>query len=156
MINNHSDKIIDHLWIGDRISATDSDFLSQNKVKLVVNCTKDLQIPMVYQRLGIQVIRLPINDINNQDSNTLLRNEIDGIVDTIHGYRKNGLNVLVHCYAGMSRSATVVASYLIKHYDHQAALAIMYIQSKRPITFQPQPMFIDFMTSLEKMKSKID
>lgn len=153
MVTNHSDKIIEHLWIGDRISATDSDFLSENNIKLVVNCTKDLMIPVFYQRLGIQVIRLPINDTNNTDSNEILMREMDGIVDTIHEFRRNGTNVLVHCYAGMSRSATTVASYLIKHYDHTPYLAILYIQSKRPITFQPKPVFIDF---LEKMKSKID
>ncbi len=36
-------------------------------------------------------------------------------VDTLHELREGNLNTVVNCYAGMSRSASVVAAYLVRH-----------------------------------------
>lgn len=44
-------------------------------------------------------------------------------------------NVLVHCKAGVSRSATVVASYLMSSRAMTAAEALDLLRSKRPIVF---------------------
>lgn len=144
---NSCDNIIEHLWIGDHVSARDEDFLVKNNIRLVVNCTKDLQIPRMYKNLGIKVVRLPIDDINNEETNRLLQTHMDHVVTEIHRHRQQGNNVLVHCFAGMSRSATSVACYLIKYYEHTYRLAVMYIQAKRPITFRPNPNFETFLSS---------
>lgn len=45
---------------------------------------------------------------------------------------KLGENVLVHCMAGRSRSATVVIYYLMKKYAVSYDKASEYVQSKRP------------------------
>lgn len=144
-MSNSSDKIIDHLWIGDYVSAINEDFLMKNNIKLVVNCTKDLAIPKEYESMGIHSIRLPIHDINNKENNEIMKVMMDEVIETIHRYRRMGLNVLVHCFAGMSRSASTVACYLIKYYEHDYKLAILYIQNKRPITFRPKPNFEGFL-----------
>lgn len=41
-------------------------------------------------------------------------------------------HVLVHCYAGVSRSATLVAAYLMARYGWSDGLALAYIRSIRP------------------------
>jgi hypothetical protein len=45
---------------------------------------------------------------------------------------KLGRNVLVHCHAGVSRSAALLAAYLIKSRQWTAEQAVSLIRSKRP------------------------
>lgn len=41
-------------------------------------------------------------------------------------------NVLVHCYAGMSRSASVVIAYLIQEHKMTLSLALSSVTRQRP------------------------
>ena len=47
----------------------------------------------------------------SQKMNTIL----DQTTKLIHTHLTNGCNVLVHCFAGVSRSSTVVLDYLLQH-----------------------------------------
>jgi atypical dual specificity phosphatase/dual specificity phosphatase 12 len=40
---------------------------------------------------------------------------------------------LVHCYAGISRSASIIISYLMKKYNWSYEKAYNYVKNKRPI-----------------------
>ncbi|KAJ7617159.1 protein-tyrosine phosphatase-like protein [Roridomyces roridus] len=56
-----------------------------------------------------------------------------------------GQGVLVHCHMGVSRSATVVAAYLMASYPethHNHISAITFLKSRRPIV-QPNSGFVD-------------
>ena len=44
-----------------------------------------------------------------------------------------GGGVLVHCQAGMSRSATVVIAYLMKELDIDQVQALDMVREKRPV-----------------------
>lgn len=52
-----------------------------------------------------------------------------------------GQNILVHCAAGMQRSAAIVGMYLIATKGMSWQQAITYIQGIRPIAFRPSPNF---------------
>ena len=47
--------------------------------------------------------------------------------------RKNGANILIHCQAGVSRSATVTIAYLLKHSTLTMTDAYRYVKQKRAI-----------------------
>ncbi|XP_078062945.1 phosphatidylglycerophosphatase and protein-tyrosine phosphatase 1 isoform X2 [Mustelus asterias] len=53
-------------------------------------------------------------------------------VDFVTKHRKNGNSVYVHCKAGRSRSATMVAAYLIHMHHWSPKTACDYIASIRP------------------------
>jgi len=138
-------KISEHLWLGNYEAAKDSSFFQTHNIKFVVNCTRDLPYPEFYKELGIKAIRLPINDIDTSDNNAVLINNMDSLLEQINSQIQSKHNVLVHCFAGVSRSATTVACYLIKYYNFRYDLAIFFIQWKRPVAFRPTPMFRRFL-----------
>jgi protein-tyrosine phosphatase len=64
--------------------------------------------------------------------------------------RQNGEAVLVHCAAGMQRSAATVAMYLIATQGMSTDEAIEFIQKKRPIAFRPSANFEDAIRGFER------
>jgi protein-tyrosine phosphatase len=63
----------------------------------------------------------------------------------------NNQNILVHCYAGISRSPTIVASYLMKKFCISRDEALNIIKQKRNII---KPNF-GFMKQLEKYQKNM-
>lgn len=65
--------------------------------------------------------------------------------------------VLVHCACGVSRSATLVAAYLIKHQSMSVEEALVHLRTRRPI-IQPNSGFlrqlIRFNEQIDREKSK--
>ena len=133
---NNANEICHGLWLGDHVSSQDIDFLIQNKIKLVMNCTNDLQIPEQYRALHIRVIRLPLTDVSVTVDSIILNEKIDDAENVMNDFLSNDANVLVHCYAGRQRSATVVAYHMMKRYfAGNYNNAFSYIKQQRPIAF---------------------
>lgn len=42
-------------------------------------------------------------------------------------------NVFVHCYAGVSRSSTIIIAYLMKHWKWNLKTALAFVQNKRVV-----------------------
>ncbi|CAO2838427.1 unnamed protein product [Amaranthus hypochondriacus] len=56
----------------------------------------------------------------------------DECIDFIDEAKNSGDGVLVHCFAGRSRSVTIVLAYLIKKRGMTLSQALEYVRSKRP------------------------
>ena len=143
---NNANEICHGLWLGDHVSSENFNFLRQKQIKLVINCTKDLQIPEEYKILSINAIRLPLTDNSITVDSKILNDNIDGTENAIHYYLSNGAHVLVHCYAGRQRSATIVAYYLMKRYFFGNYDSVFfYIQQQRPVAFTPSHRLKDYL-----------
>ena len=71
----------------------------------------------------------------------------DEIVLKITREYKTGQPVLVHCAAGMQRSAASVAMFLIATRNMTPETAIQYIKERRPIAFRGGVNFEDAIDS---------
>lgn len=84
-----------------------------------------------YRRAGIQFLGFPAFDTFNFD----LSRYFHQAADFIHNAIESGGKVLVHCHAGISRSATIVAAYLMikRHMSAQEAIRTIRVgRSIRP------------------------
>jgi ADP-ribosyl-[dinitrogen reductase] hydrolase len=58
---------------------------------------------------------------------------LDMAADVVASFRHAGLNVLVHCAGGVSRSTLVVCGYLIRHRGMTYDQAMEFVTAKRPV-----------------------
>lgn len=132
-------EIIPGIFLGNKNAAHNIRFLKSNRILLIVNCTKD--VPFQTSIKTIEHFQVPVDDkLAHEDSEKLLF-LMPMILQKILAAHYNRSNVLIHCYAGMQRSATVVACLLMFMHRMTATEAIQYIQSIRPIAFTPSANF---------------
>lgn len=138
---NDADLIVPGLWLGNAKAAMDDNFLKKNSIQTVFNCTKDQPFNSSIKRR----YRVPVDDNLKEEEIRNLELWSYEIIYKLTKEHKQG-NVLVHCYAGMQRSAAVVAMYLIANYRMKNDNAIAFIKRKRPIAFWP---FVNFKKSIQ-------
>lgn len=97
-------------------------------------------------------------DLNWYDSPTQDINE-DGLlfhlVKMIDGYLNCGKQVVVNCFAGVSRSTTVVLAYLMYKNKWNVQEAISFVRGKRPIII-PNYGFICQLYNLQSALHTLD
>jgi len=102
--------------------------LRNNNIGLIINMTNEITN---HYEDEILYKRYPLYD-NNNDS--IVQYLEDTYNDICKFKRENpNKNIMIHCFMGASRSATVVAYYLIKKYNLIVDDAIIKIKEKRSI-----------------------
>ena len=151
----HANEIVERLWLGDLHASQDETFLRGQHIDVVFNCTKDL--PFV-QGVVPHMYRIPVDDNLQPDEIRNLGGWAWEICLKVNRERTQGNRILVHCFAGMQRSAAVVAMVLIANYRCSADEAIAFIKSRRPVAFFGNanfyPAIKQFETSIQKMISE--
>ena len=66
-------------------------------------------------------------------------NDLGHAVDFIHRRITNNEPVMVHCLAGLGRTGTILASYLIKYQNMSADEAMEKVREQRPGSIQSYP-----------------
>ncbi|KAJ7778113.1 hypothetical protein B0H16DRAFT_1405873 [Mycena metata] len=127
------DEIIPGLWVGDISSATDTKTLKANKIFSILSAMRG-RVTIHETFIRHQIL---LDDTEEQD---VLVHFIPAIT-FIQAELDKGRGVLVHCQAGMSRSVTLVAAYLMytQNINPQAALDV--IRTARP-NVEPNPGFL--------------
>ena len=80
-------------------------------------------------------------------------NCFDRITNIIHDKLTQNKRTLVFCYQGVSRSATMVAAYLIKYHSMNKNQAIQFIRNRRPWSLSADIIFDDALNKWEKVYS---
>ena len=124
---DYNEIIKDFLYIsGYKTASTISD-LQKLKITNIINCSGDLCENLYFS--DISYLTLNIRDNVSENIECLFFKCINYISET---RAKNG-RVLIHCYKGVSRSVSIIISYLIFLHKWSYDEAFDFVQLKRPI-----------------------
>ncbi|KAL7390253.1 hypothetical protein ABVT39_017933 [Epinephelus coioides] len=135
--------ILPFLFLGNERDAQDLDLLLRLNIGYVVNVTTHL--PLYHVNSGLRYKRLPATDNSKQN----LRQYFEEVFEFIEEAYQSGQGVLVHCQAGVSRSATIVIAYLMKHTLMTMTDAYKYVRSRRPVV-SPNLNFMGQLLEFER------
>ena len=123
------------LWVGSERDSQNLEAARRHGVSLVVNCTRNIPFKVP----GIKHYRVPIDD--HRDERVTFVKHLPRAVALIDEHLSKGGGVLVHCYAGVSRSASVAAAYLMHKEGLTPRQALSRIRRLKPETFGNKPNF---------------
>jgi protein tyrosine/serine phosphatase len=141
-------EIIPGIWLGNKEASLNQEFLQGKKITAIFNCTKDLPVA----ETDSKKFRIPVDDnLAEEEIRNLELWSVEAMVKLSRAHREGP--VLVHCFAGMQRSAAIVAMYLIMMRSMDADSAMKYIVKRRPIAFAygKHPNFERSIRGFEKM-----
>jgi protein-tyrosine phosphatase len=133
--------IVPYVYIGNRYAATGRfgpdgyiDYLHRNRIQHVISALTDEEYAdyiisaedFADQRAWH---RLTVDDESAEPISRFFPQMVEVITDAVAAKQP----VLVHCAAGMSRSVSIVAAFLIATQGLAASEAVALIQKKRPI-----------------------
>ena len=140
-----ADEIIPGVWIGRWQPALNEEWLRRHGIKAVFNCTKQVafhpSVPYQY--------RIPVDDnlkpveINNMEA------WAPEIAYKMICEFNAGHPMLIHCHAGMQRSTSACAFFLMVLTGRPLIQVMHLIKHKRPIAFEPSPNFASALRGFE-------
>ena len=130
---NKPTHIIDNIYLGSAFNAATFETLKELNIKVIMNATSEISN---YFPDEFEYIRYELYDNNKHSIKKYLEKSFNDI--TFHQENTPG-DILIHCFMGASRSASIVLYYLMKkkrHVDGKAYSfddALKFIKSKRTI-----------------------
>ncbi|KAF9464366.1 protein-tyrosine phosphatase-like protein [Collybia nuda] len=127
--------IENRLFLGNILAARSSRSLTERRITHILSVCSD-PIPAELPESGVCHMRISVEDVDYAD----LLIHLPSACQFIDQALRNGGNVLVHCVQGISRSATVIAAYLMWSRRLGATQALDVVRAARDQIW-PNPGF---------------
>jgi|TARA_B110000908_G_C9987864_1_gene328401 hypothetical protein len=102
-------EIISGIWIGNVDCSFDNNFLKDNNISILINCTINYGFPDI----NVKKLRIPLSDnLTPSRDIVLLKKNKSKIIDYIYENIESS-NILIYCYDGLLISPLIVSLFLI-------------------------------------------
>lgn len=112
-------------------SSTELQWVIRQGIKSVITMTEN-PLPESWVQ-NVKYLHMPTEDFSAPDME-----KIDHTIDFIHERIKSGEPTMVHCAAGVGRTGTILACYLIKYHSFSVTDAIDKVRKERPGSIQSE------------------
>lgn len=139
-----------------------SHLIQNERVKGVIAMNEDFELRRFvpkeheWKSDGVQYLSLPTPDYVASPSQEFIKKGVNFILD----HKSRGDTVYVHCKAGRTRSATIVACYMMTAYNLTPAEAVDAVKQKRAHIWlretQLQSIRCYYVENIEKQMPNID
>ena len=139
-------EIVPGIWLGNKRASENEKWLKDKNITVVFNATKDIPFSTSIKKQ----YRIPVDDnLQPEEIRNMTLWSHEAVYKVIYEHNRDQ-NILIHCAAGMQRSATIIAMYLIATRGLTWQQAITYTQSIRPIAFRPSANFKESIIEFDK------
>lgn len=120
-------RVTDHLYISNSKAAASASLVIGNNITCIINATEGRRGSAAPP--GVEYIHIPVSDCPS----TRLSDHFDRVSDHIQRTAAAGGRTLVHCNAGVSRSAALCMAFLLKHRGVTLLQAHSWLKTRRPL-----------------------
>ena len=146
-MEHDADEIIPGVWIGNMRASMDENWLTRHGIVTVFNCTKQLPFHPSIQH----PYRIPVDDNLQAAEINNMERWAPEIAYKIWLEHKAGHPMLIHCHAGMQRSTTACAFFLMALTQRPLIQVMTFIKQKRSVAFEPRPNFAVALRGFEEL-----
>ncbi|KAI1903972.1 hypothetical protein AGOR_G00000900 [Albula goreensis] len=136
-------RILPHLYLGSQKDVLNKDLMAQNGITYVLNASNTCPKPDFI--CDSHFMRIPVNDNYCEK----LLPWLDKTNDFIDKAKVSNCRVIVHCLAGISRSATIAIAYIMKTMGLSSDDAYRFVKDRRP-SISPNFNFLGQLLEFEK------
>ncbi|XP_024137097.1 dual specificity protein phosphatase 8a isoform X1 [Oryzias melastigma] len=136
-------RILPHLYLGSQKDVLNKDLMAQNGITFVLNASNTCPKPDFISESHF--MRIPVNDNYCEK----LLPWLDKTNEFIDKAKVSNCRVIVHCLAGISRSATIAIAYIMKTMGLSSDDAYRFVKDRRP-SISPNFNFLGQLLEFEK------
>nr|XP_045010777.1 dual specificity protein phosphatase 8 isoform X2 [Jaculus jaculus] len=136
-------RILPHLYLGSQKDVLNKDLMTQNGISYVLNASNSCPKPDFI--CESRFMRIPINDSYCEK----LLPWLDKSIEFIDKAKLSSCQVIVHCLAGISRSATIAIAYIMKTMGMSSDDAYRFVKDRRP-SISPNFNFLGQLLEYER------
>jgi predicted protein tyrosine phosphatase len=145
-------EIVEGIWLGEASDAMDIDTLKKHGVDSVINCAEKHTLTCAeYYPNGWRYLGLDCDDTASYD---IIGKHLNEFTDFMDECVVNNHKVLVHCVAGINRSATLLIAYLVRRRGMSLIDAISLCHAKRPIILTNEAFVMSLIEWSERLEKK--
>jgi predicted protein tyrosine phosphatase len=139
-------EITEQIWLGSYGDSANEPFLEERQITHILCCAEELSLragfPYSQHYEGYKV---PLVDNKADEKTKGYFLEAASILDSWVNDKKK---VFVHCFAGISRSVSVIITYLMVYKGWSFDLAFQHLKLRRP-RIHPHSEFIPILKAIE-------
>jgi protein-tyrosine phosphatase len=133
-------EITGQIWLGNYGDACNEVFLSERKITHIINCAKELQASLLRPGYQINIV----DDVADSKTKKYFL-EAASVLDR---WVQDDKKIMVHCFAGISRSTSVLITYFMVYKGWSFDLAYTHLKQRR-FQINPHPDFIPILKEIE-------
>jgi len=144
-------QITDQIWVGSYGEVCNEQFLDERKITHILCCAEEFALragfPYSKDRIGYKISL--VDDVADEKT---MDDFLEG-ASKLNEWISNKKKVFVHCFAGMSRSASVVITYFMIYKGWSYQIAFNHLKYCRRQT-NPHPGYIPILKDIESKRSQ--
>uniref|UniRef100_A0A672K246 protein-tyrosine-phosphatase n=1 Tax=Sinocyclocheilus grahami TaxID=75366 RepID=A0A672K246_SINGR len=136
-------RILPHLYLGSQRDVLNKELMTQNGITYVLNASNTCPKPDFIS--DSHFMRIPVNDSYCEKLLPWLE-KTNEFIDKV---KVSNCRVIVHCLAGISRSATIAIAYIMKTMGLSSDDAYRFVKDRRP-SISPNFNFLGQLLEFER------